>query len=642
MKKVLYAFLLFFAFCTSLCFAKTGTSLNYMELDGEWELFLDHTPEEIFRSNKNGIKADCIAQVPGFWRPYVKEYKNSDVQERYGCYRKVVGGLLAGQKYSIWMKDSPLTSCAVYVNGKLVAKNGEPELFDFHMNQEEKCRKSHSSIRPIQGDFYPDAEGNAEVIFFISNYYYRKSGLGDIPYIGPSTSITRLETILVTTNTVIIGILLFIALMNLIQFFINMKRKEHLFLAITSFIFALRVSTAAFCLLSIVFPSLSAEWKQKLEYMVNWLCPACILAQIYILYPQRYEYIIFRWLKEKFLRIACLGFAIGAGIITLVAPGRIANRMVPVLQVVFGVISVYVLVKCFVEAKHKSPRIGFYFASCSVLILGGIIDIVYTKFKGLLPMSLFPFFLLIFILIQIILLAANQNAYYKQTVKISSDLKELNEEYLKFVPRQFLGILGKENLVNVALGDNSRIEMSIIFSKVKIFSSEEALQEKEQFILFKEYLRQVNPVIENHNGFVCKFISGGFMTLFPKSADDSILAALEILEVSKKITERYKSQGYVLKSGLGLHYGKMIIGTIGEENRMDDTVISDTVNTASRIELVTENLDRRVILSESLFEQLNPNLKHKLNFIPLEAMHVKGKEKPLNLFECTLMEGGAE
>ena len=83
----------------------------------------------------------------------------------------------------------------------------------------------------------------------------------------------------------------------------------------------------------------------------------------------------------------------------------------------------------------------------------------------------------------------------------------------------------------------------------------------------------------------------------------------------------------------------MIIGTIGEENRLDDTVISDTVNTSARIESVCEKLNKNIIVSqvleklllsskESLEEQ---SIHIKLN--ELEAMYVKGKEKPLQLFE---------
>ena len=82
----------------------------------------------------------------------------------------------------------------------------------------------------------------------------------------------------------------------------------------------------------------------------------------------------------------------------------------------------------------------------------------------------------------------------------------------------------------------------------------------------------------------------------------------------------------------------MIIGTVGEENRLDDTVISDTVNTAARIESVCEKLQKPVIVSQEFFQllmNLNGNESKALGIdtIKLEEIYVKGKEKPLQLYE---------
>ncbi len=79
----------------------------------------------------------------------------------------------------------------------------------------------------------------------------------------------------------------------------------------------------------------------------------------------------------------------------------------------------------------------------------------------------------------------------------------------------------------------------------------------------------------------------------------------------------------------------MIIGTIGEENRMDDTVISDTVNTAARIESVCEKLGKNIIVSQALEQLILQEKTIQVELNELEAMYVKGKEKPLQLFEVS-------
>ena len=113
------------------------------------------------------------------------------------------------------------------------------------------------------------------------------------------------------------------------------------------------------------------------------------------------------------------------------------------------------------------------------------------------------------------------------------------------------------------------------------------------------------------------------MALFPNSETDAVRAALEINDCTKNNT------------WIGIHYGPMIIGTIGEENRLDDTVISDTVNTASRIESVCEKLGKNIIISQVLHKRISQESTLPVELNELEAIYVKGKEKPLQLYEVT-------
>ena len=74
----------------------------------------------------------------------------------------------------------------------------------------------------------------------------------------------------------------------------------------------------------------------------------------------------------------------------------------------------------------------------------------------------------------------------------------------------------------------------------------------------------------------------------------------------------------------------MIAGTLGEEGRLDDTVISDTVNTVARIESVCERLEKNIIVSQN-FEAVIK--EENFSYEKLESITVKGKSKPLELYE---------
>ncbi|MCR5189674.1 MAG: adenylate/guanylate cyclase domain-containing protein [Treponema sp.] len=634
-KKIIV--LSIFTLLTSLTLSAQNKLLNYERLDGQWEFYLEKNPRQVFDIVSSNGKPDTMQQVPGFWNKDIKELTGSSVPETYGCYRKVINNLNPKISYALLMKDAPGTSCAVFINQKMVFVNGDP----FAMINKDPYSRHPSKIKPIYCSFEPDKNGEVEIVFLVSNYFYRKSGLWDAIYFGPQKNIFRLNTIIMAFNTIIMGVLVFIFLLNLFQFFINRKRKEYLYLSLISIICALRISTASYASLAYLFPIMIGEVKIKLEFLMLWAVPVCILQMLTLIYPVKTQYIGFKWFKEKYIRYTIIFGNIAMGLASVFLPAYFSNRLVMPLQIGLGVTAIYIMTLVVINVVRKSRHCNYYLASCFTLLIGGIVDIIYSNTKSLLPISLLPFFIAIFIFIQIFLLATIQNDIYKETESISINLQKLNEAYLRFVPREFLKLLSKDSITKIELGDHSSIEMTIMFSKLNIYSINNTMTPEEHFSIFNDYLKTISPIITIHNGFVSKFLSGGFMALFPKSEVDSIKSALQIISYSDEMNKIYNNQKHMIKivPRIGIHYGKMIIGTIGEENRLDDTVISDTVNTVSRIESVCENLDKQLIISHSLHERL-PNTEEKFfNLTELEAMTVKGKQKPLQLYECTSLNG---
>ena len=616
---------------------------NLLRLDGKWELYLEKTPEQVFRLIDENTPSDYMAQVPGVWNEEVI-HSGGTSPNTYGCYRAVVTDLEPNTKYAFLAMESPGTSCAVYINRRFVAQTGDPfEMVKPGFNEKPNAyNPSHSESKPFYCEFTSDKDGCVDILFFISNYFYRKGGLWDSVFFGTPENVTSLNTIAVVFYSIIIGCLFFIGLLNLIQFFINKNKAEYFYLGIMSIIFALRIGTADFCSLAFLFPHMSAEIKIKIEYLVIWLAPISIIQMVFTIYPSKERFIIFKWLKERHLRHFIIICDLILGILSLVLPAYYSSRLVPYLQWGLCVISVYVILFIVLNLIKRKKYSLYNLLSYSMLFLGGVIDIIYSKHKDYLPISFFPFFLVVFVIIQLIMLATIQNDIYKETIKTSGELQRLNEAYLRFVPQEFLTLLNKESIIKTKLGDFSNIEMVIMFAKVHIECDDDDVSLNMHFQIFNEYLKQVSTIIKKYNGFVSKFLSGGFMALFPKSELDAVLTALEIDECIKKLSGTEVFYNHKVSTYIGIHYGKMIIGTIGEENRLDDTVISDTVNTAARIESVCERLGKNVIASHSLekllLEQKDLLADRPINikFRELEAMYVKGKEKPLQLYEVTM------
>ena len=101
------------------------------------------------------------------------------------------------------------------------------------------------------------------------------------------------------------------------------------------------------------------------------------------------------------------------------------------------------------------------------------------------------------------------------------DLRETNTSIERFVPKAFLSIMGKPSIVSVKLGDNIRLNMTVLFSDIRNFTGQsEAMTPDENFAFINFYLERMGPVIRDHNGFIDKYIGDAIMALF-EEADDA-------------------------------------------------------------------------------------------------------------------------
>lgn len=218
-------------------------------------------------------------------------------------------------------------------------------------------------------------------------------------------------------------------------------------------------------------------------------------------------------------------------------------------------------------------------------------------------------------------------------IKTHIELAKINYSYGKFVPREFLRFLGRDSIIDVKLGDQIQLNMSVMFSDIRSFTSlSEKMTPEENFNFLNSYLSRVSPVIRKNGGFIDKYIGDGIMALFPKEPENAIDSALEMLFQLKILNEeRVKKNFEKISIGIGIHTGSLILGTIGEEERMESTVISDAVNLSARMEDLTKVYSASIIISEQTLNELKDKEKYKHRF--LGKVQVKGKRKYVSIFE---------
>lgn len=203
----------------------------------------------------------------------------------------------------------------------------------------------------------------------------------------------------------------------------------------------------------------------------------------------------------------------------------------------------------------------------------------------------------------------------------------------RFVPNQFLSFLGCESIVNVKLGDALELEMSILFSDIRDFTTlSEQMTPQENFKFINSYLSRMEPLIVENHGFIDKYIGDAIMALFSGGADDAVKAGIAMLHTLAEYNQCRASVGYIpIQIGVGINTGSLILGIVGGCNRMDGTAIGDAVNLASRIESLTKNYGVALLITQHTFDRLTNAADYAIRVI--DRVQVKGKSEWVTVYE---------
>lgn len=178
--------------------------------------------------------------------------------------------------------------------------------------------------------------------------------------------------------------------------------------------------------------------------------------------------------------------------------------------------------------------------------------------------------------------------------------------------------------------------VTILFSDVRGFTSMCEQHEGTDVVAFlNEYLTRMVDQIFAFGGTLDKFMGDGILAYFgaPIDQDDhahrAVLCALAMQrEVQAMAASATAAPWLGLRTGIGVHSGNAIVGSIGSPRRREYTIVGDAVNLASRIEGLTKELGHPILISESTRQRLPEGFP----VLPLDAITVRGKRAPVQVF----------
>lgn len=193
-----------------------------------------------------------------------------------------------------------------------------------------------------------------------------------------------------------------------------------------------------------------------------------------------------------------------------------------------------------------------------------------------------------------------------------------------------------EDIEQVRLGGEKK-HLTVLFADIRDFTTiSEKYSPEEVVTQLNEYLNTMTEIIINNGGMLDKYVGDEIMAVFgaPIYHDEHPLlackTALEMMDSLGELQQKWAREGRPLFNiGIGINSGEMVVGNMGSSQRMDYTVIGDSVNLGARLEGLNKRYGTNIIISEFTYQKVKGAVKVK----DLGKATVKGKEKEINVYE---------
>ena len=220
-------------------------------------------------------------------------------------------------------------------------------------------------------------------------------------------------------------------------------------------------------------------------------------------------------------------------------------------------------------------------------------------------------------------------------VQVSALLENLNlrDSFKRFVPFEFLALLKKRSIQEVNAGDNVSLDMHVMFTDLRDFTlMSEGMGPELVFALLNEYLAVMEPQIASESGFINQYQGDAIMALFSGEADSAVQSAIRMWDALGTLNMRRANRGETpLQIGTGINSGRLLLGAIGSEERLDSNVVGDAPNLASRVESMTKVYGAKVLISGSTYAHLSRPAE--FTFRELDRVIVTGKTESVVIYE---------
>ena len=220
-------------------------------------------------------------------------------------------------------------------------------------------------------------------------------------------------------------------------------------------------------------------------------------------------------------------------------------------------------------------------------------------------------------------LSISVKALAAHIVEKTTSLEKLNNSYYRFVPQTFLANLGETQIERVKNSLHTQKHMALLFISFDFSQRLSRMDAKDIFDSINSVYKQIMPILDKFGGTGHNFRFNGLSAIFPDSTKNALQAAIKIRETIKAYNEPLRSENRrTVDVRMVISEGEVLLGFIGDDNRMEPTVVSSAINEAEDIEKILSDSGLYIVCTERAFRSL-PSDKYRSrcigNFVTSEG-----------------------
>lgn len=571
-----------------------GKSESISEIDGTWSLY---NQKYILSDNVQNLKSDGEMYFSGS-TPRLKD----NGEYLFGSIKQTIT-VIPDKNYSLYISGI-LSSSKIWIDNSCLGEYGE---IGYSLNE------STPSIKRSIINFIPEKE-TIDIVIEFSNFHFKSKFLFKWIVYGESRDIIDLYIKNQSKDYFTTGLLIICSILFLLMFIINIKNKYNLYFAL----FTLSYGIRSYLMKNTTIQGILPWFTWTMEYQLNkaseiWALTFIILF-LEALYPKEF--------RSLFIKI----FTIIAFLSSFLAfiPLEYFNRynILTLMHIEILISGVYIISRLIRSVRNSRQLSVAALISMALFFASIVFDIIANT-----TILLFEYYSAQFVIIVVVTMfmmmgkrISEMTDYVIEKQRINLDIKDV---FSKFVPINILQNLNNGELEDRPAGEYTVEPLTMIFIDIRDFTKlSEGLSPQDNFTMINRFYDIVGSQVNINGGYIESYGGDGVKAIFQCAPDNAIKCAYNI---SDKVA---LSSG--IKIGLSIHFGKVVLGTIGGEDRIQATAVSDVTRILGSMDQFNSKMGIEILITKIVYTL---STLTNDNVLSLGSIIIEGEDEPISLYQ---------